>query len=309
LACSRAAQPAETLNRNGNQHYAAGDYGGALETYRRAEVLRPDLPAIDYNAGNSLNRQSDFAHAVEEERRAAGSTDPDVQDRAFYSIGNNYVRMNQLREAVDAYRSALRANPSDIDAKYNLEVIQRRLDQEQARRRELQQQQDQTGQQAQVQPGQGQAGQPAQSGQPGQPAQGGQPGQQGQPGQPAQSGQPGQAQAGQPSQQGQPGQGQQAQPGQGQPGQPDQSGQANPGQPGQAGQPSAGGVSNGTTGYTGSAAGQANALDSELRRALDQFDKSNNIADALQALDVIGKQERISQAARGAGSQPQQRDW
>ncbi len=210
-ACSRDKHLAETLNRDGNQQYASGDYPKALETYRRAEVLRPDLPAVNSNAANALNRQNDFARAL------------------------------------------LRANPSDMGAKYNLEVIQRRLDQEEA-------QQQATGQQS--------------------------PDQQGQPGQPSEAGES------QPSQQTSPSQAEQA------------------GAPqGGAGQQAAGPNGAGANGYTGTAAGQAEALDPNLKRALDQFNQTANVDDALRALDIMAQQERLRQAGSGAPPQTQGRDW
>jgi len=196
IGCRAAPQAAEQLNQTGNRQYAAHDFGKALETYRRAEVLRPDLPGLNYNAANTLNQQNDFARAIDEAERAIHSTDAKLQDRAYYSIGNAYVRTNQLREAVDAYKSALRVDSSDVDAKYNLEVIQRRLDQNAG----ASQQSEASGSGQPDQQNQAQAGQ---AGQPnrGQPqnaqAQAGQAGQQDQ-GQ-AQNAQASSGQAGQPS--------------------------------------------------------------------------------------------------------------
>jgi tetratricopeptide (TPR) repeat protein len=261
-ACRALPQAAEHLNDAANRQYAARDFARALETYRRAEVLRPDLPALNYNAANTLNQQNDFTRAIGEATRAIRSTDADLQDRGYYSMGNAYVRTNQLREAVDAYKSALRANPADADAKYNLEVIQRRLDQPES-----------SPQQAQQGP----------SGAPGQP----------QP-QAAQSdqGQPDQSQAGA-----------QAQTGQGQSGQ-GQAGQA------QAGQPSGSTANSSASGYTGTPEGQAAALDPDLKQALEQFNQTGNVDDALRALDIAQHQERLQQAAgNGDVPQPQGRDW
>jgi Ca-activated chloride channel family protein len=263
-ACSSGKRTAEILNRDGNRQYAAGDYPNAIETYRQAEVLRPDLPALNYNAANALNRQNDFARSLQEGQRATFSTDAGVQDRAYYGMGDAYVHTSQLREALDAYKSALRANPADMDAKYNLEVIQRRLDQQQASQ---QQQQDQAEQQA---------------------------------GQQNQEGQQGQAQAGQgqPSAEAQPQPGQQAQDEQA------QAAQAGPGQ-----QTAAGQNGSGATGYTGTPAGQADTLDPNLKRALDQFNQTGSIDDALRALDIAAQQERLRQSGNAAPPNAQGRDW
>jgi Ca-activated chloride channel homolog len=259
-ACSSGPHTVENLNRDGNRAYQAGDFAKALETYRRAEVLRPDLPALNYNAGNSLYRQNDFEHAVGEDQRAVHSSDPEVQDRAYYSMGNAYVKANQLREAADAYKSALRANPSDVDAKYNLEVIQRQIDEQQARQQANQGQQPQPGQNGQQNPNQ--QGQGEGQGEP----------------HPANS-----AQAGQPA-----------------------TGETGAGQPGQPSNSTANGSA---SGFTGTPAGQAENLDPALKRALDQFRQTGSVDDALQALDILGQQERLRQAGGSTPRQSQGRDW
>jgi tetratricopeptide (TPR) repeat protein len=142
-----------------------------------------------------------FERAVSEAQRAAADGPNDIRFRAYYALGNHFARLNRWREAYEAYRNALILNPTDLDAKVNLEIALRRLDEQR----------------------QGQPGQAAQRGQPGQP------GEQGQSGQPSdQAGR----QAGQQAGQGQPGQ--QAGPDQsgpsGQSGQ--QAGQTGPAQPG-----------------------------------------------------------------------------
>lgn len=302
LACTKGGPSAEQLNRQANRLYTAGDFNGALDLYRRAEVLRPDLPALNYNTGNVLNRQGDYQRAIDEEKQATHTTDADLQADAYYSTGDNDVRLNQLREAADAYKSALRANPSDQDAKYNLEVVQRQLDAQQARQSAL------GGQQGQQQPsGPSNPGEQAQPGDQGQGAPGpGQSGSAGQSGQPDQSGQ-GQPGSGGPANNASPGQGQSATGGQaGSPVSPVQGGSASGG---------SGGTSSGAPGgYTGTAAGDDSGVPPDLKRALGQFDQTNSIDSALQALGILGQQERDQAAAGGTsesngGHQPVGRDW
>lgn len=156
-ACLAEGGAAERLNQEGNRAYAAGDYQGALERYRRAAVERPDLRAIAYNTGNALHRLGQYERAVSEAQRAAVDGPNDVRFRAYYGLGNHFARLNRWREAYEAYRNALILNPTDLDAKVNLEIALRRLEEQR----------------------QGQAGQAAQAGQQGQPADG-QPGPMGQ---------------------------------------------------------------------------------------------------------------------------------
>ncbi|MGD9894391.1 MAG: tetratricopeptide repeat protein, partial [Dehalococcoidia bacterium] len=121
---------ARRLNREGNEAYDAGDYQGALDLYRRAQVESPDDAAYIYNGGNTLHRLGQFERAVPESQRAATNGPDDVRFRAYYALGNHYVRLEKLREARDAYKNALKLLPSDMDAKFNLVVVQRRLDEQ-----------------------------------------------------------------------------------------------------------------------------------------------------------------------------------
>ena len=53
--------------------------------------------------------------------QAAGTTkDPIEQSKAYYNLGNSYLKSEKYQESVDAYKMALRQNPKDDDARYNL---------------------------------------------------------------------------------------------------------------------------------------------------------------------------------------------
>lgn len=307
LCTAACAKPsAQKLNEDGNQAYSRGDYQPALDDYRRAQVARPDLPALSYNAGNALYRQGDYTRAIGESQRASSAADPEVAAKAFYSLGENYYRQGKLHDALDAFKNALRIDPSDHDAKYNVEVIQAQLDREAASLAQIQQQaqqnqqQNQPNQQNQPQNGQNQPNPQNQPGGQNPPPQA-QPGQQGQPNQggqqPPGQGQPGSQQSGQ-GQQPQPGQQNQAgqnQPGSGQPGAPS----------GQPGSPAAAGGQAGTAGTPGpSPRQQAQELQGELQAAIAQYNRSPSIDEALQILDILAQQEQLTQAQQAGRTPP-----
>jgi Ca-activated chloride channel family protein len=111
----------DELNRRGNRQYAQGDYAAALESYRDAQAMDPGVRPLYYNAGNALHQEGQFDAAVEESRRALPA-DAELTDAAEYAIGNHHLRAGRLIEAIEAYKRALLADPSDADAKHNLEV-------------------------------------------------------------------------------------------------------------------------------------------------------------------------------------------
>lgn len=116
----------------GQQLYENGKYLEAYEAYQR--VLRQEGgPEIRFNTGNTLYRMRQYNDAARTWREALNAA-PDVKQNAFYNMGNAYVRAAQdanalsryLDRAVEAYEEALRLNPADQEAKWNLEVALRR---------------------------------------------------------------------------------------------------------------------------------------------------------------------------------------
>ena len=68
-------------------------------------------------------RSGDYPAALED---LAGLEDPE----ADYNRGNALARLGQFQEAVDAYEAALKHNPDQADARHNLELVRRLLEQQ-----------------------------------------------------------------------------------------------------------------------------------------------------------------------------------
>jgi Ca-activated chloride channel homolog len=201
----------------GNGAFKQGKYGEALDHYKAAEKSGDD-PRIQFDRGAALYKLGEQAEEPAEKaklmeeaeqafERAADTDNPRLKSDVYQALGNTLYQRQRWEEAVDKYRRALRANPQNDAARYNLEMALRQ-------RQKNQQQQQQQGQQGQQQGQQGQQPQqPGQQGQqPQQPDQQDGQGQQGQqqddPQQPPPQQGNGQGQQQQPDQQPQKGQGQ-----------------------------------------------------------------------------------------------------
>ncbi len=118
----------------GNRAYRGGDYPTAVERYREA-LARRSLPRIEYNLGTALLRLGEWESAGRRLSAALQAQSPELRARAFYNLGNAEARAGQeegvgreaLRAAIDAYRRALLLDPGGEDARWNLELAQRRL--------------------------------------------------------------------------------------------------------------------------------------------------------------------------------------
>ena len=127
---SASAQPGRRAVAEGNQLYDEGRYDEAHERYLEALREAPDSPVAPFNDGNALYRTDELERAMDAYRQAAESGDPAVDARAWYNLGNALFRQQQLEPALDAYKQALRRDPTDADAKHNLELAIEQLQQQ-----------------------------------------------------------------------------------------------------------------------------------------------------------------------------------
>lgn len=150
----------------GNRLYRQGRYAEAVEAYRAALDDGNDSPTLHYNLGTALLRLGQHQEAEEHLRMALATIDPDERERTLFNLGNRYLdagrnaadpraRDQMLTAAAEAYRDALRLDPGDEDAKWNLELTLREQEnsppssggEEQDQQQNPQQQDDSQGQQ------------------------------------------------------------------------------------------------------------------------------------------------------------------
>lgn len=120
---------AHRKTERGNRAYESGDLQGAMGAYADAQGAAPEAPELHYDVGNVFFRQKDWAKAEDAYGRALAGGRGDLAAHAAYNLGNARFRDGRFDEAAEAYRRALRAAPGDADAKRNLELALRAIDQ------------------------------------------------------------------------------------------------------------------------------------------------------------------------------------
>jgi len=168
-SCLGLTFSAARKNGQGGDFYQKGDYENALKKYSEAMTEAPEKPQLYFNIGDVLYRQAKFPEAVKLYEKSAAPGDPGLQAKSWYNIGNAKYRAagkggdpnapkeaaekggdpNALKEAAACYVKSLESDPDDMDAKYNLEFVQRALKQQQQDQQD--QKQDQKDQQDQKQ--------------------------------------------------------------------------------------------------------------------------------------------------------------
>ena len=115
--------------KRGNAHYKTEAYDAALEAYQSAANNRPQDAISRYNIGTALYQKKQFEKAADEFRRSLDAADPVRRAQGYYNLGNAQVQLNDIEGAIRSYKSALRLNPADLDAKHNLELVLEKLEQ------------------------------------------------------------------------------------------------------------------------------------------------------------------------------------
>ena len=142
LALTGCGSSAERLNNDGNEAFAEQDYEGALMAYHQAEEESPELAEPHYNAANTHYRQEAYDQAQQEIEQALVSDEAQegLDQHNYYNLGNTLFQAQQYEAAIEAYKEALRLNPGDMEAKQNLELALRQLQQQQQEQQQEQQQ-------------------------------------------------------------------------------------------------------------------------------------------------------------------------
>lgn len=130
-------------SERGNREYEAGNLDDALRHYTEAQVPAPDAPELHYDIGNVLYRREDFDGAAEAYRRSRTGPETPLGPDAAYNLGNTLFRQQRFEEAAGAYRETLEVRPDDADARRNLELALRALEQQKQQQQKQQQQEDQ----------------------------------------------------------------------------------------------------------------------------------------------------------------------
>ncbi|MEA3208500.1 MAG: Ca-activated chloride channel [Chthoniobacter sp.] len=140
--------------------YHSGDFAKAQQDYAATAAKEPKKPELQFNAGSSAYKAGDYAQAAAGFQSTLKSGDVPLQQGAYYNLGNTQFRTGEKtvqsnpqetiktwEEALKSYDAALQIKADDADAKYNRDLVQRRLDalrkQEEQKKQQQQQQQDQ----------------------------------------------------------------------------------------------------------------------------------------------------------------------
>jgi tetratricopeptide (TPR) repeat protein len=133
-----AQKDVRTNIRQGNRAYNQQRFSDATALYENAIEENPTSKEAIFNLGNALYREGEWERATEQFQNflSLEHDNPLAMSAAWHNIGNVLLASaaenvqdrldgERLQNSLEAYKMALRLNPSDDETRYNLAVVQR----------------------------------------------------------------------------------------------------------------------------------------------------------------------------------------
>jgi tetratricopeptide (TPR) repeat protein len=114
-------------NAEGNILYQQKNYPGALDKYVEANDGKARRPELAYNLANTFYQQKKYPEALRELEKAIAGGDSTLNQKVYFNRGNTFFQMGKYQEAIESYKKALELVPSDREAKHNLELALKKL--------------------------------------------------------------------------------------------------------------------------------------------------------------------------------------
>jgi Ca-activated chloride channel family protein len=124
----------------GERDYKSGQYEQAFQDYLRAAEAQPERKDLQYNVGAAAYKAGEFSEAEDAFHKALETPDLNLQERAYYNLGNAQFQhgvtmrkvdtdktMNLWEQALRSYDSALKLKDSP-DARHNYNIVKMALD-------------------------------------------------------------------------------------------------------------------------------------------------------------------------------------
>lgn len=125
----KIARETNKLLRSAEENLADNDFASAEATYREAVAKSPENVKAKYNMANMYygkEKPSQAASRLIQASRVAETKEE--KHKIFHNLGNSFMEQKKYKEAVEAYKNALRNNPKDEETRYNYALAKKMLE-------------------------------------------------------------------------------------------------------------------------------------------------------------------------------------
>ena len=113
---------------DGKRFYKNGDFENAYDAFQKAQNLSPNSNELNAYLAQSAYRAGKFQEAAEAYQRARENNG---DTWSSYNQGNSKFRNNDVDGAIESYKEALRKNPNNEMARYNLAYAKKKQQEQQ----------------------------------------------------------------------------------------------------------------------------------------------------------------------------------
>src|SRR5688572_15794261 len=111
--------------------YMDGDYKKAVSMYTYlADTLDVREDEVMINLANSFFQVKDTANAISTYQSLTASSKSHIRSKAHQQLGIMKHRPGKLEEALQNFKLSIKADVNNIDAKYNYEMLKKKLNEE-----------------------------------------------------------------------------------------------------------------------------------------------------------------------------------
>jgi tetratricopeptide (TPR) repeat protein len=117
--------------------FIANDYPAAIKQYKYlVDSLGVNEDELLINLAHCYFNQNDTTNALTTYQRLLTSSNEILKSNAYQQIGVINNRKGRLEEALTNFKEAIKADPSNEDARYNYEMVKKKLDQKRKQEQE-----------------------------------------------------------------------------------------------------------------------------------------------------------------------------
>lgn len=117
---------AQDFVADGNEKFVSKEFTAAESSYRKAVAKDPANVSAKYNMGNNYYRNKKYAEGMTRYIQATEVAQTKFEKhQAFHNLGNAFYQQKDYKKAVEAYKNALRNDPTDDETRYNLALAKK----------------------------------------------------------------------------------------------------------------------------------------------------------------------------------------
>jgi Ca-activated chloride channel family protein len=126
-----------SLKSEAKAAYKKGDFETAISKYRSlVDSLGVDEDEVRLNLANAYFQSNDTVNTAISYQPLTQSKDASIRSVAHQQLGVLSNRQNKYEEALASFKQALKSNPANEDARYNYEMVKKKLDEQKKKEEE-----------------------------------------------------------------------------------------------------------------------------------------------------------------------------